>query len=202
MASGNQVTSEKVILSDAIVLRPVLFMDLDDVCVLNTPYGAYDVALALAECESGRALQEGISDLWHTLVAPGAAKLLQLLDAEFHPVYVLSSSWWWLMDDEMLKAALRRAGLGFVVSNLHLDMSTPKGSRPDIRWNEIRNWLNAHPEFAERWVVLDDELSGTGLLVDEADERRPFIILCAKNVGLTELEYEQLRAAFLLRLPS
>lgn len=182
--------------------RPLLFLDLDDVCMLNAPFGGYDVALALAAPKPSKGPPAENNDLWEQLVAPEAARLLKKLHDEFQPQYVLSTSWWWLMDDETLREALRRAGLEFVVSNLHPDMSTPKASRPDVRWIEIKNWLTAHPDCAERWVVLDDELSGTGLSVDEADERRPFIILCAKDVGLTDSEYKQLRAAFLRRLPS
>lgn len=178
----------------------ILFLDLDDVCILNSQYGGYDVALALTPTNSdGRHQPADATEMWRQLVAPQAGKLLRQIHDEFRPQYVLTTSWWWLMSDETLREALRLAGLEFVESNLHPDMATPKGARPDVRWSEIKNWLNAHPECAERWVVLDDELSGTGLTVKDADERRPFIVLCAKDVGLTEAQYQQLRTGFLLR---
>ena len=178
--------------------RPVLFLDLDDVLVLNSPYGGYDVALALATSERDGG-QVPPSELWKKLVAPEAGRLLRQIHDEFHPLYVMSTSWWWLMNDQALKEALICSGLDFVVTSLHADMSTPKRRRPDLRWNEIKNWLQFHPAYADRWVVLDDELSGTGLQVDEADESWPYIVLCKGGVGLTNVEYLRLRDAFLQR---
>ncbi|WP_431273644.1 HAD domain-containing protein [Variovorax ureilyticus] len=86
------------------------------------------------------------------------------MDQTFRPLYVLTTSWWWILDDETLRQVLERVGLGFVVENLHEDCATPKGPKPDLRWNEICAWLGAHPEAKDDWVVLDDYLSGTGLV--------------------------------------
>ncbi|MDM0108657.1 HAD domain-containing protein [Variovorax sp. J22R24] len=180
--------------------RTVLFLDIDDVICKNSPYGGYDVAMAFSGVSSsGVASLKRHAELWQTLFDADACSYLRALYNEFCPVYVLSTSWWWLLDDDALREVLIRTGLGFVVDNLHSDMATPKGSRPNLRWTEIKAWLDAHAEFAGNWVVLDDHLSGTGLFAGQPEERRPYIVLCSEGVGLTEREYLQLRAAFQLR---
>lgn len=176
--------------------RPVLFLDLDDVVAVNTTYGGYDVALALA-LRGDSAIGEA-ADLWDQLFDAKACAYLRRLHDEFFPLYVLSTSWWWILDDDKLREVLVRSGLGFAADNLHADSATPKGVRPGVRWAEIKAWLDLHPEY-HRWVVLDDHLSGTGLAAGQPEENLPFIVLCSENVGLTEREYLQLRAAFQLR---
>jgi len=172
----------------------VLFLDLDDVCCLNSPYGGYDAALAL----SGRGDVEE-ADLWERLMDADAVALLRRIDEEFRPEYVLSTSWWWVMDDATLRQVLHRSGLWFVEQSLHAAACTPKGPRHGTRWTEIGTWLEAHPKSADAWVVLDDTLSGTGLASELPAHLSPFVVLCKPGVGLTPVEYEQLRTAFILR---
>lgn len=179
----------------------ILFLDFDDVVCLNSPVGGYDVALALAShaSPSSETLNRPEITLWDQVFDSAAVGLLRLLHNEFQPQYVLSTSWWWLMEDALLIEAMVRGGMGFVASNLHPASTTPKGPRPGTRWTEINGWLEAHPEYSDRWVVLDDELSGSGLASAQTEPRSPFIVLCSANVGLTQAEYQRLRTAFLTR---
>ncbi len=78
-------------------------------------------------------------------------------------------------------------------------MVTPTIRGRTNRWAEISAWLQGHPEFASSWVVLDDELSGTGLDLAQPSENLPFIVRCKESVGLTKVEYLELRLAFQLR---
>ena len=181
--------------------RTVLFLDIDDVLCLNSPFGGYDVALALSPTSRGK---KGTAPpgLWDQLFDATAREHLRRIDGEFHPVYVLSTSWARVLDDERLREALGRGGLEFVVDSLHPDMVTPKIKGRTNRWVEIVAWLQAHPAFASSWVVVDDELSGTGLDEGQPGDILPFIVRCRENVGLTHQEYLQLRAAFLRRSAS
>lgn len=63
---------------------------------------------------------------------------------------------------------------------------------------EIKNWLSAHPECRDAWVVLDDELSGTGFASWSRDLRR-FVVLCQAGVGLQKDEVLTLRQALTTR---
>ena len=177
--------------------RIVLFLDIDDVLCLNSPFGGYDVALALSPTSRGRK-NTAPPGLWDQLFDATACEHLRRIDEEFHPVYVLSTSWSRVLDDDRLRDALVRGGLDFVVDSLHREMVTPKIKGRTNRWAEISAWLQAHPSFAARWVVLDDELSGTGLDHGLPSETLRFIVLCKESVGLTCAEYVRLRAAFLL----
>lgn len=177
----------------------MLFLDIDDVLCLNQPYGGYDVALALSPTSRGKK-SFAPPGLWEQLFDATACEHLRRIDEEFHPVYVLSTSWTRVLDDNSLRDALSRSGLGFVVDSLHRDMVTPKIRGRTNRWAEISAWLQAHPSFAARWVVLDDELSGTGLDHGLPSEALGFIVLCKESVGLTCAEYVRLRTSFQLRL--
>ena len=176
----------------------VLFLDIDDVLCLNKPYGGYDVALALSPTSRGKK-HTPPPGLWDQLFDATACEHLRRLDQEFHPVYVISSSWTRVLDDKKLRSALVRGGLGFVVDSLHRDMVTPRIVGRNNRRAEISAWLQTHPTFASRFVVLDDELSGTGLDYGLPSEALRFIVLCRESVGLTSAEYVRLRAAFQLR---
>jgi hypothetical protein len=173
-----------------------------DVLCLNSPFGGYDVALALSPSSRGKK-NAAPPGLWEQLFDAAACEHLRRIDEEFRPVYVISSSWTRVLDDLKLRDALSRGGLDFVVDSLHHDMVTPKGIRGRTsRWSEISQWLRAHPPFASSWIVLDDELSGTGLDVGQPGGNLPYIVRCRENVGLTDQEYLQLHAAFLLRSAS
>ncbi len=175
----------------------MLLLDIDDVACLNRPYGGYDVALALSPKSRGKA--SAPPGLWSELFDATACGHLRRIDDEFHPTYVISSSWKRVLDDVKLRDALSRGGLGFVVDSLHREMVTPTIKGRTNRWAEICAWLQSHPEFSSRWVVLDDDLSGTGLDAGLASETSQFIVKCRENIGVTEVEYAKLRVAFALR---
>lgn len=161
----------------------IIFLDFDDVICMNNPYGGYDVALAL----DGRGEPE---DLWERLFDPLAVAFLNKINDEFQPQYVLSTSWTHIMGRDGIVAALEKAGLDFVVNNLHADWETIK-TGSDARSFDIQTWLAGHPEQAGRWVVLDDTLSGVGLT--------DWAVLCDVRVGLTVEKYSELRRVLMAR---
>ena len=180
--------------------RSVLFLDFDDVICLNKTCGGYDAINALSRAAKEPDLNLNVfAELWEQLFDDKAKVHLKALHEEFSPWYVLTTSWWWHMEKEQLVEVLCRCGLRFVAENLHASWDTPKGMRPEERSHEISNWHSRHPECDELWVVLDDEVSGTGLADWPITMDRPFIVLCRENFGLTDVEYRKLRAAFLLR---
>lgn len=176
--------------------HPILFLDLDDVVCLNNPYGGYDVMVAMQgfKPQAVSELRQTHDALWNTLFDPSAASHLRRIDKDFHPVYVLSTSWTRFMDQDTISDALKMAGLGFVAANLHPDWETIK-TGSDRRGADIQTWIDTHPECKNYWVILDDELSGTG--IDQDDQ---FVVLCQKGVGLTDLKYAQLRMALAQRV--
>ncbi len=180
--------------------RPILFLDFDDVLCLNVDggYGGYDVMLALAEVDKGSKCLGDFERIWATLFDAQAKAHLRALHDEFSPAYVLSTSWTRLMDREALETTLREAGIGFVADNLHTAWETTKVDR-NVRVCEIRNWLEQHPKVSDRWVALDDELSGMSLKEWEEPSEKVCIVLCKIGVGLTAIEYVQARVAFKYR---
>ena len=190
---------------------PILFLDFDDVLCLNTTYGGYDVILALAQIEKGTARPEDFREMWTQLFDGDAKAYLKALHEEFEPRYVLSTSWRKFLDKEAFITVFENCGLEFVAKNLHPAVQTPAFESPQLAWRtpgflspplrarEIGSWLARNPD--ERgWVVLDDECSGTGLDKWSVEKDRACIVLCQEGVGLTGVEYERLRDAFLLRV--
>jgi hypothetical protein len=179
--------------------QTVLFLDFDDVLCLNAPHGAYDVMLALRSIEKGESTLQDFSDLWVGLFGSEAKSHLRALNEEFKPLYVLSTSWIKTMDRDALVEVLTQTGLGFVVESFHPTWRTTDAQKEGQRADEIGGWLDRHPGFNDKWLVLDDTYSGTGLMHWPDSIQLAFVTLCQKYVGLTLVEYEILRTAFLAR---
>lgn len=179
------------------MLRPVLFLDFDDVLCLSSPYGGFDVITALSQVQKKTAKVQDFEEIWAQLFDREARALLEKIHDEFHPVYVLSTSWRMFMNKDALVAVLMNTGLEFVAQSLHQNWQTPQFLSPQLRAREIESWLGGNPDQGNSWVVLDDERSGTGYGEDyPIRENRAFIVLCREGQGLAEAEYERLRAAF------
>ncbi|MFZ4479082.1 MAG: HAD domain-containing protein [Rhodoferax sp.] len=181
-------------------LRPVLFLDLDDVLCLNTPYGGYDVIQALSEVQKKTATLDHFGEMWAQLFVPAAKARLQALDEEFSPKYVMSTSWRRFLDKHAFQTVLQCCELEFVSSKLHENWQTPSFLSSQLRSREVGCWFDENTEQRGNWVVLDDEHSGTGLDRWLVKEDLACIVLCRAGVGLTDVEYARLRAAFVLRI--
>lgn len=180
------------------MIRPLVFLDFDDVICLNSPYGGYDVLEAYANSVMSGVPIETRHALWGGLFDITAKRHLQLLNEEYSPVYVLSTSWRWFFDRDMLVQTLQLGGLGFVARNLHDDWCTPQVSRSAHRIAEVSQWLSRHPEAENQWVVLDDEVSCTGLFIWNY-LKREFVLMCGEGKGLQEYEFKIMQRLLELR---
>lgn len=151
-------------------MRPIVFLDFDDVICLNRNYGGYDVFSP-----------DPPDELWPQLFHPPAITVLQELVNEFGPSFVLTTSWLRLMDRERCDALLERCGLEFVSEGLHVHWEAPPVSGR-TRLDAIEGWLQAHHR-GEPFVIIDDVLSGTELRESRfhAEGR---VVLCDVNEGL------------------
>lgn len=164
-------------------MRPILFLDLDDVICLNSPYGGHDVLAP------GQPI-----DLWPRLFhKPAVDVLLRILD-EYNPHVVLTTSWLRLMDREAFEELFRRTGLTRVAESLHPVAWEAPETCGLTRLEAIDAWLATHRRRYEPFVILDDALSGTGLIGSPLD-RREAVVLCEVGVGLTTRHLDQVRRA-------
>jgi hypothetical protein len=183
--------------------RPVLFLDFDDVICLNQTCGGYDAFEAMALIEEYPELApEKFQKLWTELFDVNAKAYLQAIHNVWDPWFVLSTTWCRHIKKEALIEILQYSGLGFVADNLHSSWTTPRRMHPDIRAGEIGSWHRANPGFENSWVILDDELSGVGLSDWPIAAEQSYIVLCREGVGLTDVEFQKLKTAFLLRAKS
>ncbi len=162
-------------------MRPLVLLDLDDVLCLNRPYGGYDVAQKTWPDD----LQ---SRLWHQ----PALDVLEPLVVEFKPHVVITSSWLRLMLLESIEALFRVSGVPWLADALH-----PQGealqSSGKTRLDAIDAWLTLHHSTAP-YVILDDPLSGTGL-VGSRHYRDGRLVMCAVDDGLLPVHAERIQRA-------
>ncbi|MDN8615247.1 HAD domain-containing protein [Variovorax ginsengisoli] len=159
-----------------------MFLDLDDVLCINSPYGGYDVFAP-----------DHPVDLWERLFhQPAVDTLLQIIN-EYRPLIVLTTSWLRFMDREGFEDLFRRTGLAQVAASLHPSAWEAPQAQGTTRLEAIDAWLAAH-RHGERFVILDDELSGTGLR-DSPLAERGLVAFCEVGVGLTPSHLDAIRRA-------
>jgi hypothetical protein len=163
-------------------MRPILFLDLDDVLCLNDPYGGYDVLTG-----------EVADGIWEALFhVPAVKTLLRVLD-ECQPAVVLTTSWLRFLDRQGFEELFVKTGLAKVEAALHPAAWEAPQNRGNSRLEAIEAWMSAHHN-GEPFVMLDDMLSGTGLGRSRSD-RRGAVVLCEVGVGLTEAHLDAVRRA-------
>jgi hypothetical protein len=150
--------------------RPLIFLDLDDVLCLNSPYGGYDVVV-----------KPHPMDLWEKLFSQEAIDVLLDVVREHRPRIVLTTSWLMLLDREGFEGVFRATGLLPVAECLHEQWEAPQKSGMS-RLQAVEHWLERF-HAGEPFVVLDDHLSGSGLKGSEIDDGGR-LVLCDVGVGL------------------
>jgi len=151
-------------------LNPIVFLDFDDIVVLNHTYGAYDLFAPNPPPE-----------LWTQLFDRAAMALLRGVLKEFDARVVITSSWLRLLDRDGLVALCAKTGHQFLADALHGAWEAPQ-NRFQTRAQAIERWL-ASNHRGEPFVILDDALSGTGL-VGSAFDKSGRVVMCEVGIGL------------------
>lgn len=153
--------------------RPLVFLDFDDVICVSRPYGGYDLFNP-----TERRPDDLYEKLWH---APARETLQQILN-EHHPEVVITTSWLLMSDQvETFQSLFRNTGLPDLAATLHKAWEAP-GLRGVTRLGAIERWLHAN-YCGQSFVVLDDNLSGTGLRGSQLD-KAGCVVFCEQDVGL------------------
>lgn len=163
--------------------RRVILLDFDDVVVLNQlgGFGGYDVLAPNPPPE-----------LWSRLFHAPATQVLVEALAEHRAQLVLTTSWLRFLPRESFEQLFSKAGLEVLGANLHDAWEAPQ-NRGETRARAIDRWLAAHHR-GEPYLILGDELSGTGLRHSVHDQRGR-LVLCKENVGLQREHMAAIRAS-------
>ncbi len=164
--------------------RPVVFLDIDDVLCVHRTLNTRQVLAALAGDETIDA-----TEVWQQIFHASACENLRLLNDEFSPLYVVSSSWVLHLTQAQLRETFLRTGLEFVADNLHEHWQT---SRDDASYRlvEIDAWLDTHAMLTQLpYLILDDLISGQSILSSHLEDHA---VLCDAWIGFT---HPKLRSA-------
>jgi len=171
-------------------MRPIVFLDIDDVMVLNKKFGGRHV-LKYFDRGDGVGLDDW-PELWSELILPAARANLRALHDEFNPEYVISSSWVKHFEKDQLIEIFERTGLPFVSENLHKNWMPP-WKMSSQRVHEICWWLDKND--VKQYVVLDDLNSGYSLR--DAHLLHPtlaeHVVFCDADIGFVYDKYAKAR---------
>lgn len=163
--------------------RPIILLDFDEVIVLNRPgdVGGFDVISPNPPPE-----------LWERLFHKPATLTLVEAITEHHARVVITTSWLRFMMRDAFEHIFRKTALEVLSESLHDSWEAPQ-NRGETRAQAIDRWLTEN-HHGEPYVILDDELSGTGLR-KSVHERRKRVVFCKADVGLTHGHLPFIRAA-------
>jgi len=166
-------------------LRPIVFLDMDDVLCLSDQFGSREMLKIIKQEVPDR------PELWAGLVDAVAAANVYELHMRFMPWYVISSSWATYLEHDQMCEALTRTKLQFVVENLHTEWKTPRALSSSRR-DEIKWWLDAHRELGQPFLVIDDTYSGVGLAYSPL-ALNGHVVLCKSGYGFTKKRLKEAR---------
>lgn len=157
-------------------LRPVIFLDFDDVIALDP------------EC-SGKAVANGFSnnwigvqpDFWVRIFSNDARQNLANLHEIFSPQFVISSSWCNYLSLEQMMIIFSRTELDFIGQNLHEKWRTPR-LESFGRLAEIQTWIRKYHQQRQAILILDDYESGWNLINSDLDKKN-LVIFCEPRLG-------------------
>ncbi|NVI84031.1 HAD domain-containing protein [Janthinobacterium sp. BJB401] len=175
-------------------MKPLVFLDFDDVIAIHPDYTS---GVVLAALRSGK--PHLTTELWANVFHQELRANLARLHHEFEPIYVISSSWATYMSRDEIQNVLIRGGLGFVAASLHSRWrsATEVGS---FRVTDIVAWLRANGSPRPFAYVILDDLSSGRTLVDSVLE--PRTVFCDEWVGFARIQFERARAILLAQRTS
>ena len=165
-------------------MNPIIFLDIDDVLCMSSPFGGFDAIDVVNDRHPDPAAV--YRDLFKREACTVLRRVHDTMNGELR--YVISSTWRQAFDREQLDAVFRRSGLEFVADRLYEGEGwcTPVTVGLSRRADEIAAWLDNHHQ-GESFVIIDDTWSGPSLLPALAMESHPFngrVVLCRESVGL------------------
>jgi len=167
-------------------MRPLIFLDIDDVIATNPDYSGLDVA-SFFKGELGMVSV----DLWLNLFLPRSVSNLFALHEEFIPEYVITSSWTNYLDRQQLQSVFQKTGLDFVGENLHRQWTTPK-SNITGRLIELQTWIARFGNRSQPLLIIDDTESGWNLEKSDFDLNEQ-IVFCEARIGFVEHRLDKAR---------
>lgn len=168
-------------------IRPLVFLDFDEVIKLNPPgsLGGYDVLAPNPPPE-----------IWDQLFHPPAVAVLTTVVERWNPRVIVTTSWLRFMLRDALEHVFSKTGLGHITQALHEAWEAPQNAR-ETRLGAIDRWLAANHQ-GEPYVILDDDLSGTGLR-GSRHARAKRVIFCNQDTGLCDSDMPAIERALTKR---
>jgi hypothetical protein len=166
-------------------MRPLVFLDMDDVLCLNEQH----TSILMVQRFQKHDLEW--PEMWLGLLNADATTNLRSLHDEFAPLYVISSSWVIYLNLHQMCELFKRTSLHIVLENLHEHWQTPRALSSSRR-DEVEWWLHEHREPSQPFVILDDTSSGWSLAHCPLDHDG-HVVLCEGKQGFTREKLNEAR---------
>jgi len=131
-------------------------------------------------------------ELWSRLFHAPATEVLVEAISEHRAQLVLTTSWLRFLPREGFEQLFAKTGLEVLATSLHDAWEAPQ-NRGETRAEAIDRWLAAHHR-GEPYLILDDELSGTGLR-HSVHDKLGRLVLCKERVGLLREHMAAIRSS-------
>jgi hypothetical protein len=163
-------------------MKPLLFLDLDDVLAIDRQHCSSQVLHAFR-----RSVLDEVPKLWESIFDDSACENLRALHAEFEPTYIISSSWADFLSRMEICEVMRRTEMNFIAESLHHEWKLPHLKTPE-RAADIEAWLYLHNQTSPQpFVILDDAISGHPL---RGSNLEGHAVLCNAWCGFTKKKLE------------
>lgn len=164
-------------------MKPIVFLDIDDVVAIDPNFSGSTVAAAL---KNNRNIEE---KFWSSVFLSSAVSNLSLLHEDFFRSYVISSSWTNYLNRDQVVFVFNSAGLRFIAKNLHREWRTPK-TELNGRLIEIQTWVSKFSVATQPILVIDDFESGWNL-VDSIFDQNDQLVLCEPRLGFDKTKLDK-----------
>lgn len=160
-------------------MKPIIFLDIDDVIATDTTLSGIVVAEALQE--DWETIDKSF---WRKVFLDEAIENLLALDKSILAQYVISSSWANYLTRNQIEYVFGCAGIGNIAYKLHRNWRTPKAKSVG-RLTEIHAWISKYSFERRPILIIDDDDSGWNLIGSDFDKCGQLVI-CKRGAGFTK----------------
>lgn len=166
-------------------LRPLIFLDIDDVIATSLDYSSADIIAALKHDKYHD------QQIWARLFHKDAKANIKRLHEDFYPQFIINSNWSTFLSIDQMKKVFDKTDLGIVSKSMHKNWATNK-SLGASKLIATRKWLIQNRKEFHPYIIIDDRESGWTMINSDFDHNAR-IVWCDHLLGFNDEKYLEAR---------